>query len=103
MCEQAVSEQAGHGGQVADAELTLQQRHDQPNPAGIGQHAERFGQALTRPLIRQPLADRGDALGIDARDLATIERHDRGSTRCLHNYEGIAGWRAHATAHPAEA
>jgi hypothetical protein len=30
---------------------------------------------LAAPLIRQPLRDRGDPLGIDASDLAPIERH----------------------------
>jgi hypothetical protein len=76
-------------GQVADAELTgLEECRDQAQPARVGQDAKRLGEVLENVLVGQSFEHRGYAVGVDALDLAAVERRHR-CVRYLHSHEDI--------------
>src|SRR5262249_39828076 len=57
----------------------------------IRQHTERLRKVLEHRRVRQALEDRPNPVGIDAFDLATIERDHSGlSRRYLHRREDIS-------------
>lgn len=79
--------QPGRCGEIADTELSaFEKSDDQANAARIGEDAEGLGERLARAVVGQRRNDVGDALGVDALDLATVERDDvlaTGSHSCM--------------------
>lgn len=85
--------QSGRSGEIADAELSaFEESDDQANTARIGKDAERLRKLLARAVVGQGRNDVGDPLGIDALDLAAIERDDvhRLGTHLAHRSESAA-------------
>lgn len=50
--------------QIADAHLPVQQGHQEPEPAGVGEQAEGCPQLLDHARVWQTGSDRGHPLGV---------------------------------------
>jgi hypothetical protein len=85
--------QARHGREIANAEFSsFKQRRDQPDSPRISQDAESLSEILKDVLAGKTFEDNGNALWVDALDLAAIKRYNtRLYRRCryLRTHEDI--------------